>query len=255
MKLKLDDAGHVVLQEGKPVYVADDGKEIAFDAPTAFAKIGQLTGENRAFRTRADTAEASLKIFEGIDPAAAKKAIDTVKNLDDKKLIDAGQAETIKTEAIRAVEEKYKPVVEKLTAAEQRLVDLEIGGAFSNSKFVAEKVAYPASHLRSIFGQNLEIKDGKIVAKDRSGNPIYSRSKPGELADFDEAIEHLVETDPAKDSMLKAPQRQGDGKQPGAPGGPPGARTMSRQAFNQLDPAAQMNAMTGPPEARVTVTE
>lgn len=27
MKLKLDDQGHVVVQDGKPVYVHDDGKE------------------------------------------------------------------------------------------------------------------------------------------------------------------------------------------------------------------------------------
>jgi uncharacterized protein with von Willebrand factor type A (vWA) domain len=31
MKLKLDEAGHVVVSDGKPVYLADDGKEIVFD--------------------------------------------------------------------------------------------------------------------------------------------------------------------------------------------------------------------------------
>ena len=29
MKLKLDENGHVVVQDGKPVYVHDDGKEVA----------------------------------------------------------------------------------------------------------------------------------------------------------------------------------------------------------------------------------
>ena len=37
MKLKLDDKGAVVVQDGKPVYVTDDGKEIAFDAPATHA--------------------------------------------------------------------------------------------------------------------------------------------------------------------------------------------------------------------------
>ncbi|MDD1016905.1 hypothetical protein [Pseudomonas rubra] len=33
MKLKLDDQGHVVVQDGKPVYVHDDGKDtIALNA-------------------------------------------------------------------------------------------------------------------------------------------------------------------------------------------------------------------------------
>ena len=45
MKLKLDDAGHAVLKDGAPVYVHDDGKEIAFDASHAFGKIRDLTSE------------------------------------------------------------------------------------------------------------------------------------------------------------------------------------------------------------------
>ena len=40
MKLKFDEQGHVVVQDGKPVYVHDDGKEVPFDAPQALAKIG-----------------------------------------------------------------------------------------------------------------------------------------------------------------------------------------------------------------------
>jgi hypothetical protein len=31
MKLKLDDQGHVVVSDGKPIYVADVGRETAFD--------------------------------------------------------------------------------------------------------------------------------------------------------------------------------------------------------------------------------
>lgn len=40
MKLKLDTNGAVVLQDGAPVYIKDDGSEIAFDGAKAFAKIG-----------------------------------------------------------------------------------------------------------------------------------------------------------------------------------------------------------------------
>ena len=35
MKLKLDANGHVVVENGMPVYVHDDGKEIPFDASAA----------------------------------------------------------------------------------------------------------------------------------------------------------------------------------------------------------------------------
>ena len=50
MKLKLDEQGHVVLQDGKPVYIHDDGKEVAFDAPATVATITRLNGEAKVQR-------------------------------------------------------------------------------------------------------------------------------------------------------------------------------------------------------------
>lgn len=45
MKLKVDEDRHVVVEDGKPVYVHDDGKEIPCDAPAAMAKIEELNTE------------------------------------------------------------------------------------------------------------------------------------------------------------------------------------------------------------------
>jgi hypothetical protein len=39
MKLKLDANGNVVVENGMPVYIHDDGKEIPFDAVAAMTKI------------------------------------------------------------------------------------------------------------------------------------------------------------------------------------------------------------------------
>lgn len=100
MKLKLDENGNVVVNDGKPVYVQDDGKEIVFDAPGTLQTITRLNGEAKSHRERAETAETSLKTFEGIaDPVAALAALDTVKNLADKTLVDAGEVEKVRTEA------------------------------------------------------------------------------------------------------------------------------------------------------------
>src|SRR5690349_21486790 len=99
MKLKLDDKNQVVVQDGKPVYVADDGKEVVFDYPATLATISRLNGEAKGHRERAEAAEAKAKIFEGIeDPVKAREALETVKNLDSKKLFDAGKVEEIKAE-------------------------------------------------------------------------------------------------------------------------------------------------------------
>ena len=48
MKLKtveVEGTTYAVVEDGKPVYVHDDNKEIPFDAPGTVAKIGQLNGE------------------------------------------------------------------------------------------------------------------------------------------------------------------------------------------------------------------
>jgi hypothetical protein len=131
MKLKLDAEGHVVVQDGKPVYVGDDGKEVAFDAPATVATIERITNESKGYKTRAQTAEGKLEAFGDIDPKAAKDALAKVANWGDKELIEAGKVEEIKTAAIKAVEEKYKPVVDENDALKAQLHGEKIGGSFA----------------------------------------------------------------------------------------------------------------------------
>lgn len=243
MKLLLDANGNVVVRNGKPVYVADDGKEIEFDAPATVATITRLNGEAKSHRERAESAEIKLKPFEGIeDPAAAIKALATVKNLGDKQLVDAGEVEKVKLEAIKAVEEKYAPVVKKAETLEQQLYSEKIGGSFSRSKVIAEKFAIPADLVQARFGSAFAIEDGKIVAKDASGNKIFSRSRPGEVADFDEALEVLVDQYPYRDQILKGTGASGGGAGGGKPGAG-GKKTMTRAQFDALDPSDKVAAV------------
>lgn len=244
MKLKLDDKGNVVLQDGKPVYTDDSGKDIAFDAPGTIATITRLNSEAKAHRERAETAEGKLKSFDGIaDPAAAIKALATVKNLGDKQLVDAGEVDKIKAEAIKAVEEKYAPIVTKAQSLESQLNGHLIGGAFQRSKFIAEKFAAegPAGVeiAQALFSSSLKVEDGKVVAYDKSGNKLFSRSRPGELADADEAIELLVDAYPHKNHILKSSGANGGGAANGG-GGPGGKKTLNRASFEALPPDQKM---------------
>lgn len=241
MKLKLDDQGHVVVQDGKPVYVHEDGKEVAFDAPGTVSTISRLNGEAKSNRERAEAAEQALKGFEGItDPAAALKALSTVKNLDDKRLVDAGEVEKVKAEAIKAIEDRYAPMVKENETLKGQLNSHLIGGAFASSKFIAEKFAAegPAGVeiARALFGNSLKVEDGKVVGYDAQGNKLYSRARPGELASAEEAIELLVDSYPHKNSILKGSGANGGGAGHGGGNGG-GKKTMSREQFNQVDPA------------------
>lgn len=242
MKLKLDENGNAVLQDGKPVYVHDDGKEVAFDAPGTVATITRLNSEAKGHRERAENAEKAVKAFEGIDdPAAAKKALATVANLDAKTLVDAGEIETVKTEISKAFQLQLDEVTSKAQTLEQQLYAEKIGGSFSRSKFIADKLAVPADMVQATFGQNLKVEDGKVVAYDAQGQKIFSRARPGELADFDEAIETLVSQYPHRDHILKSSDANGGGAQGGG-GGNPGAK--GNFGGSKADRVAAIKAMT-----------
>lgn len=256
MKLKLDEQGHVVVQDGKPVYVHDDGREIPHDAAGTVATISRLNGEAKQHRERAEAAEARSKLFEGIEDAdAARKAIETMKNIKDGDLIAAGKVEEIKAAAKKAAEEQVE-AANKLHAAEltktrgerdtlqQQLYDERIGGSFDRSKFIAEKLAIPGDLARAAFGKAFKIEEGKIVAYDANGNKVFSRERPGDLANFDEALETLVENYPHRDQILKSSGASGSGASGGGGSGS-GSKSLNRSAFDALAPDKQMAHIKG----------
>ena len=263
MKLKLDAEGRAVLTDGKPVYVHDDGKEVPFDAPTTVATITRLNGEAKAHREAKESAEEKLKAFAGIDdPAAALRALETIKNVDEGKLLTAGKVEEIKTAAKRAAEEQVaaanKTNAESLKAAEgerdkiRSLYDGEkLSGAFKGSKLIADKFVIPADLAQARFGNHFKNEDGKLVAYDPSGNKVFSRARPGEIADFDEALETLVDQYPYRDKILKGTGSSGSGAQAGNGGGS-GSKSISRTEFAGL-PAAEQAARAKPGSGYVIV--
>jgi hypothetical protein len=238
MKLKLDENGHVVVNDGKPVYVQDDGKEVVFDAPGTLQTISRLNGEAKSHRERAESAETQLKTFEGIDdPAAALAALDIVKNLEDKTLVDAGEVEKVRTEAVRALEEKYAPIVKERDDLSQKLTAEKIGGSFARSKFIAEKMSIPADLVEARFGSNFQVVGDAVTAFDRDGNKIFSAVRPGEAAGFDEALSILVEHYPYKDQILKGTGASGGGSSGGNGNSSP--NTLTREQFESLSPQEQ----------------
>ena len=247
MKLKLDAEGHAVLQDGKPVYVHDDGKEVAHDAAATVATINRLYGEAKGYREAKEAAEKSLKAFEGLDdPAAAKKALETLANLDAKKLVDAGEIDKVKAEISKAYQAQLDEATKKATEFESQLYNEKIGGSFARSKVRQDKLveAYDAATTQAVFGQNFKVEDGKITAYDQHGGKIFSRSRPGEMADFDEALEILVENHPNKLNIMKHTGGSGGGA-PGNTGNPApgGSKTMTRAQFDNQSPAAKQAFM------------
>lgn len=242
MKLKtteIDGKTYAEVQDGKPVYVHDDGKDAPFDAEGTVATIRARNAEAKTHRERAEAAEAALKSFDGIEDAdAARKALETLAKLDQKKLIDAGQVDAAVAAALKPVQEKLDAEAKRAATLEQQLHSEIVGGSFARSKYIAEKLAIPADMAQAAFGARFKVQDGKLAATLPDGNPIYSRANPGQPAGFDEAIEILVDAYPHKDSILKADNRPGSGA-PGNGAGGSGGKSINRAAFDALDPAAR----------------
>lgn len=231
MKLKKDDKGNVVVQDDKPVYVDDTGKDIAFDVVHTVSTITRLNAEAKTNREAKEAAEAKLKGFEGItDAEAAKKALETVANLDAGKLVQAGKVEEIKLAAQKASQEQLdamkKAHATELATRDETIAKLSgtldnelIGGSFMRSKFITDKIAIPADLVQARFGQNFKREEGKVVAYDNAGNKVFSRARPGEVAEFEEALELLVDQYPQKEHILKGAVRNGGGAGNGNGGG------------------------------------
>ena len=109
------------------------------------------------------------------------------------------------------------------------------------SKFIADKVAVPSDLVQAMFGQRFKVEDGKIVGYDAAGNKLFSRSKPGEIADFDESLEMLVDSYANRDAILKGTGNSGSGTRES--NGTGGGKSMSRTAFEALDPGGKAKAM------------
>ena len=254
MKLKTVEVNgktYAEVTDGRPVYVEDDGKEVAFDAPGTRATITRLNGEAKTHREAKEALEDKVKAFEGIeDPAAARKALETIKNIDDKKLVDAGKVEEIKS----AVAKGYQDQITSLTKAHadelgkvtgerdtvrNQFHSSMVAQAFASSKLIADKFTIPADLAQAKFGAQFKVEDGKIVAYDGNNQPVYSRASPGNPPSFDEALEIIVSAYPHKDHILKG-AGGGSGAKPGSSGG---EKTMTRSQFEALSPVERAQKM------------
>lgn len=230
MKLKLNEDGNAVLKDGKPVYIDKDEKEIDVDVPALFAKVTQLNAENKSHRERAETLQANLDPFKDIEDIPkwkkdADKAIEQVKNFTDKELVEAGKVEQIKSEMRSAHEDEKGKILQQFATEKTELQDalqkkdgtiysLMVSAKFAQSPFFTgqkPRTLLTPEIAEAYFGKHFKVeeqKDGKlrVIGYLEDNSPVYSRKNPGEIADFDEALESIVDRYPLKDRIMRAAQ-------------------------------------------------
>jgi hypothetical protein len=256
MKLKFDDKGAVVVVEEngvkKPVYILGDGREVPHDAEGTVATISRLNGEAKSHRERAEAAETKLKGFDGIEDAeAARKALETTRNLSTGELKTAAQVQEIKDAAARSAQEAVAAATRSAAEREKALSEQNakltaslhnhiIGGIFAGSKFIQDKLAIPADIVQKMFADRFRVDEsGKTVALDQNGNPLFSAVRHGEHADPEEALQVMVNSYPHKDSILKGSGASGSGATTSTTNAN-GKKSVNRTQFDAMSPADRM---------------
>ena len=242
-KLKTDANGNVVLSDGKPVWINPEGAEVVYDPAQTSATIARLNTEAKTHRQEKEKAQEQLKAFEGIDATEARTALELAANHKGGKLIEQGKLEELKAELNKTWQSKLDEATKRGDTLEAQMRTQMIGGNFSRSKYLADNLTLPADIAEATFGKHFKVEDGKVRAYDSAGNAIYSQSKPGEFADFDEALEAIVNGYSHKTSILKATQRGGSGAQGGDH--KTTGNTKTREQLEQLQPAERSKFFAG----------
>ena len=246
LKFKLTEDGKAIAmsEKGLPMVIDDSDpenpKEFALDAVHHYNQIPRLREEAKTHRLAKEAAEKMLKLFTdaGIDTSSedavgdwlsnATKAIDTMKNIDDKKLVDAGEVETIERQAQEALqsklteqEKRFKTKIESLekdvTSKDATIYQLMVADRFNTSEFVQKKLAAMTPKMaRKYFGDNFKVETDeegrrRVVGYYNNGERIYSNERAGELADFEEALQILTDKAPDRDNLLAATTHSGSG--------------------------------------------
>lgn len=203
MEYVLDENGNIKIKDGKPVVKGADGKEFTIDAIGAQEKITALNTESKDHRLKAKQYKDELVKFEGIkDPAAAIEALSTVASMSDDHKLEIG---TLKTEMEKAYGLKLEEKDTSIADLTGKLYNLNVTKNFAISEVVKKTILTP-DIAASFFGKNFK-EDG--TATDSTGNVIYSKERPGEPANFEEAMTVLIDAYPGKEAILKAPSHSG----------------------------------------------
>jgi hypothetical protein len=245
-KLKIDDQGHAVLKDGLPVWVLDDGAEEAFDGPKLHGTLGKLRRERDEFETQARGAKDALKRFGASDEelADAAEKLKLARNLDDKKLIDAGKVDEVVNQRLKdaavAWEQEKGQMKQAQDDLSSRLRKVLISNRFATTKALEGTFLTPAL-AEATFGGLFDVESESPVAY-RDGSKkerLYSKNDPSKIADFDEALSILVTSHPEFPKWKKGVNASGGGAI--GSNGSAGGNSMTREQFEAQTPAARMD--------------
>ena len=219
---KTENGNIAVDDKGLPMVFDDEtGKELAIDAIHLYDKIPSLQEEAKRHRLDAVKYKEALAPFEGItDPAKALEALRTVDNLTELDLKKKDEVDRLLQSTEMAWKTKFDGLNQSHAAAlgakdaelkhrEGEVFSALVSSQFSKSPFFSGEA--PTTNLipeiaESYFGKHFKAdrdENGKRKVVGYIGeHAIYSKTRPGEHADFDECIAEIIDRLPQKDRIL-----------------------------------------------------
>ena len=262
LKLKVDDEGHAVVQDGKPVYIYEDGREAPFDAAAAMQKINELNQENADRRHQNKELEEQMKVYKDkdgnlLDAEEARNAIEMVKNLNDKEMYDATQVESLKSQMNKAYIEKeealqkhFKKELEELQSTLNRKNDtiygLMVRSKFATSPTILDKTNLPPDMAADYFGKNFKVEgegDHVKVIGYIDNEKVFSRERPGNPADFEEALQAVIDAYPMKDRIMRATAGGSGAGGAFSTGSPGSTNSRLKSQLKDLPPVERLKAL------------
>ncbi len=203
-KIKLDGDGHVVLENGLPVWITDDDQEVSYDAPKLFASVGATRVERDAAHDRVKELEKVVKKF-GANEDEWDLALEKIKQAGKQsstKELDVAKLEEEVTKRLKpytdAAELEKKTLESKARELETKLRTVLVSSRFMSAKAIADTYLTP-DLAEAKFGRHFEVEGEAVIAyrdPNTKKEKVYSKSDPSKVADFDEALSILVAGDP-----------------------------------------------------------
>jgi hypothetical protein len=227
-KIKVDEESkQPVFDDGKPVYIDPDGKELALDPPAMYQKIIDLGVESKGHRTKKDELSMQLELFTDIEDLPnwkkdADAALEQVANFNDKDWLKAEKVEKLKADMKTAHDENVAGLQKSFSLKEEDYQgtigkkDLQIRKLMIDNKFATHPLfsgktpksnvlpAMAVDHFGKQFKIEENAKNGELSLTGyyTNGDVVYSKENPGEVAAFHEAMFLIFDKHPDKEAML-----------------------------------------------------
>ena len=219
--LVVDTDGHAVLKDGMPLYKYEDGTEQPLNLGETITanenRVANLEQEkDRHFDSR-KKAEETVQSYGKITPQLAKENADVVKKLKGKKLYDEHGLEEYQKEWTKDItanmteeweakqttwNDTETSLKQEITDMDKIIFDLAVKTRLATHPYFAgddRKTVYRPQDAAKIYGDRFNVeREGtvlKVQALDREGKVLLSKKNHGIPAEFDEAVELIVQSD------------------------------------------------------------